>query len=252
MANANQFNTQQEQQNSQVSGMLVPAYQSLINSPGYTPAQQAAITNASTGAASSAYGSAQDALARRAARTNNSAGAVSGMDQLAQEKANTLSQDAAQNQVTFANDQQKQQQAGLAGLSGVYGMDTSLLSKSLGLPVEYLQQYNSAAARPTATQQLLQTALAAGGQVGAAAVKGCWIAMAIYGPNDARTHLVRMWLNGSFVKSRSGRVVMRGYLRFGERIAAIVKCSRALHFVLKPLFDLALRRVIREAKPCLA
>lgn len=73
---------------------------------------------------------------------------------------------------------------------------------------------------------------------------GCWIAEAIYGPNDIRTHLVREWLNVEFATRRFGRHVMAFYLRFGQRIAKVVKRSRFLSAVLKPLFDCALSSAV--------
>jgi hypothetical protein len=75
---------------------------------------------------------------------------------------------------------------------------------------------------------------------------GCWIAEAIYGPQDLRTHLVREWLNTTFVLRPAGRVVMQFYMRFGQRIASVVSRSRALKAVLRPLFDRALSEAITK------
>src|ERR1043166_1314744 len=141
---AQQFNTNLESSNSALQNYLLPQYKNMIQNPGYDQATKNAITQNSEGAAGAAYGSASDALARRAARTNNTAGEVAGMDKLAQDKAGTMASTAAGNQIQFANRAKADVSEGLQGISGLYGMDTNLLSKSLGLPVEYLNSYINA------------------------------------------------------------------------------------------------------------
>ena len=83
------------------------------------------------------------------------------------------------------------------------------------------------------------------GDVGKAAMMptaGCWIAEAIYGADDFRTHLVRAWLNTEFTKQRIGKIVMAFYMKFGQRIAKLVRKNIVLKTLLTPLFDCALRR----------
>ncbi len=78
--------------------------------------------------------------------------------------------------------------------------------------------------------------------------KGCWIAAAVYdGWDDPRTVVVRAWLNSEFTKKWIGRVIMAGYVRFGERIAEKVKRRRWLRTSFKRLFDLVLDQAIRDA-----
>ena len=43
-----------------------------------------------------------------------------------------------QNQITFANQQLKEQMAGLNALGQTYGVDTNLLGKAMGVPSELL------------------------------------------------------------------------------------------------------------------
>ena len=71
-------------------------------------------------------------------------------------------------------------------------------------------------------------------------VKTCWIAEAIYGVDDGRTHLVRAYLNGPFKQTLFGRIVMALYLRFGQQVAAQVRKRAGLQRVFRPLFDRAL------------
>lgn len=65
-----------------------------------------------------------------------------------------------------------------------------------------------------------------------------------YGVHDGRTHVVRAYLNGPFRKSRTGDFIMRLYLRFGERVARVVKRSKLLKAVFRPFFDAALSRAL--------
>ncbi len=73
---------------------------------------------------------------------------------------------------------------------------------------------------------------------------GCWIAEAIYGVEDPRTHLIRAWLNGPFRETGFGDWIMRLYLTIGRPVAWLVKRSSVLRKAFKPLFDLALRKAV--------
>src|SRR4029077_10867594 len=141
---AQAFNTQLEGQNVALQNYLTPQYMSMVNNPGFDTATKSAITNESTGAAAAAYGGASDQAARTAARTNNSAALGPLEDKLAQDKAGTMGDIGSKNQIAFAQQAKTDQQKGLQGLSGLYGMDTGLLSRSLGIPPEYLGAYNQA------------------------------------------------------------------------------------------------------------
>jgi hypothetical protein len=168
-----QFNTQLQGQNAALQNYLVPQFQSMVQNPGFDTATKSAITNQSTGAAAAAYGGASDQAARTAARTNNSAALGPLEDKLAQDKAGTMGDIGSKNQIAFAEQAKTDQQKGLQGLSGLYGMDTNLLARSLGLPPEYLQQYNNAAnQRPSGFSGILQNLIGAGAQAGLGALMG--------------------------------------------------------------------------------
>lgn len=137
-----QLNNQLEAQNQAQQQGLLTSYGAMLANPGFDPATKAAITNDTQGAAAASYGSAADSLERRAARTGNPAGLIEGEDQLARDKAQTMASTAAQNQVTFANAARQDRNTALQGESNVLGMDQQLLARSLGIPVEYLGQYN--------------------------------------------------------------------------------------------------------------
>jgi len=74
----------------------------------------------------------------------------------------------------------------------------------------------------------------------------CWIAEAIYGVDDTRTHLVRAWLNGPFGETLIGSAVMATYGATGQEIAAVARRSSLLRAALKPLFDCALRNAMQR------
>ena len=138
LAQQNQMTSQEGQSDAQDRSLLMPTIQSLLNSQGYTPQQQSAITQQSMGAANTAFNALQEKAANRVAATNNSAGYGDLTAQLGREQAQTDASQAQQNQVTFANQQLKEQLAGLSALGQTYGVDTNLLGKAMGVPSELL------------------------------------------------------------------------------------------------------------------
>ena len=138
LAQQNQMISQEGQSDAQDRTLLMPTIQSLLNSQGYTPQQQATITQQSLGASNTAFNALQEKAANRTAATNNSAGYGDLTAQLGREQAQTDASQAQQNQVTFANQQLKEQLAGLSALGQTYGVDTNLLGKAMGVPSELL------------------------------------------------------------------------------------------------------------------
>ena len=119
---------------------MMPTITSLLNSQGYTPQQQSAITQQSMGAANTAFDALRQRAANRMAATNNSAGYGDLTAQLGREQAQTDASQAQQNQIQFANQQLKEQMAGLNALGQTYGIDTNLLGKAMGVPSELLER----------------------------------------------------------------------------------------------------------------
>src|SRR5277367_311385 len=138
LAQQNQMISQENQSDTQDRSLLMPTIQNLLNSQGYTPAQQSAITQQSMGASNTAFDALRQRAANRQAATNNSAGYGDLTAQLGREQAQTDASQAAQNQVTFANQAVKEQMAGLNALGQTYGIDTNLLGKAMGVPSELL------------------------------------------------------------------------------------------------------------------
>lgn len=147
----NQFNNATAQSKA-VSSLLMPAYQTQLQNPGYTDAQKTAITGATEGGIGAAFGSAAEGAANRAARTNNQAGLTSSMDELARERMRTSGALGAQNETAFANNAQGQTAQAESGLSGLFGQNNAQANTGLGIQSQnaqtpgFWQQFGSSVA----------------------------------------------------------------------------------------------------------
>jgi hypothetical protein len=138
LAQQNQYLSQAQSDTSADRQLLMPAITSLLNSPGYTPAQQSAIVQEGMGAARTAYDALRESAANRVAATNNAAGYGSLVGQLGRDEAQTMAQQASQDQIDFANAQYQRNLAGLSALGQTYGIDTDLFSRAMGVPGQLL------------------------------------------------------------------------------------------------------------------
>jgi hypothetical protein len=166
LANTNALNQQFLNQQQQTGNALNSQYQSILANPGLSSADQAAVTGQSQGALASAFDSLQQSAQNRVAATNNSAGFADLTDELARQKGIAEGNQAAQNQLNFDNTAFNRQMAALQGLSGVYGVDSNLLGRTLGIPAELL---NTAANASRSTGFFPSLASSAGGTLGALA-----------------------------------------------------------------------------------
>jgi hypothetical protein len=138
LASINALNQQFLGQQQQVGSNLSSQFQSIANNPGLSPADKAAVTSQSQGSIASAFDSLQQSAANRVARTNNSAGFSELTDDLARQKGIAEGNQAQQNQLAFSNTSFQRQMAALQGLSGLYGVDSNLLGRTLGIPSQLL------------------------------------------------------------------------------------------------------------------
>jgi hypothetical protein len=143
--NINQQLSQQNAMNQQIYGssqslgsQAAAGYQNLLANPGYSQAQQSAITNASQSALASSFNALAQNAANTAARTRNSAGYGELIDSLAQTQGQDQSNLAQQNQIAFANASRSGTLSALSGLSGLYGTDANLLGRAIGVPAQLL------------------------------------------------------------------------------------------------------------------
>jgi hypothetical protein len=71
----------------------------------------------------------------------------------------------------------------------------------------------------------------------------CWIAAELFGGwDEPRTVLVRHWLTHDFSQRWIGRQLLKIYVKYGERTAAMIHRYPALRMVFAPPFNLALRQ----------
>jgi hypothetical protein len=131
--------SQQMYSNSESLGSSAAAgYQNLLAHPGYTDAEKSAITNLSQSALSSAFNALAQNAANRVVRTRNSAGYGELLDSLARQQGQQQANLAQQNQLAFGNAARSDSLSALGGLSGLYGTDSSLLGRALGIPAQLL------------------------------------------------------------------------------------------------------------------
>jgi hypothetical protein len=137
--------SQQNAMNQQIYGSTqairskaAPGYQNLLANPGYSDTEKSAIANLSQSALSSSFDALAQNAANRAARTRNSAGYGELIDSLARTQGQDQANLAQQNQIAFANASRAGTLSALSGLSGLYGTDTGLLGRALGIPAQLL------------------------------------------------------------------------------------------------------------------
>ncbi len=119
-------------------GQILPQYQNMLAAPGFSEEEKTAITGQSLGALGSAFEALQNRAENRLARTGNTAGYGELLDELARERGRESSDIARQNQIDFADQAFRQRMAALQGLGSLYGVDTGLLARGLGIPAELL------------------------------------------------------------------------------------------------------------------
>ena len=168
LAGINALNQQLFGSQQQTGNLLNTQFQNILNNPGLSPADQAAVTANSQGSIASAFDSLQQSAQNRVARTNNSAGFSELTDELARQKGIAEGNQAAQNQLAFSNTAFQRQMAALQGLSGLFGVDSNLLGRTLGIPAQLLN-VRANASRPSGFFSTLGAGLGAtlGGLPGA-------------------------------------------------------------------------------------
>jgi hypothetical protein len=228
----------------QISSLLVPTLENQIANPqGINPTDMAALRTSNMQGAGGSEAAAVGQGALQAARTRNAGAAPSAIASGIRGAGENLSQ--ANLDTNLANQKTKlaQQTSAENGLGSLYGTTLNAGNTALS-DVAPLVNANTNAINSSYdwASSLLDPALSAGATVGAAALKNCWIAEAIYGADDPRTHLLRFWLNGPFAKSLTGAAVMAVYRAVGRPVAWMTSRSALVRTALTPLFDAALQR----------
>ena len=102
---------------------------------------------------STALDAASQQAANRVSRTHNTAGFGAEEENLAGQKAAQLGQAAQRGQLAYQDAQLQNNMAGLQGLSSLYGINTNLLSRMMGLPTQTLSVQEQAA-KPTSSLKI--------------------------------------------------------------------------------------------------
>jgi predicted alpha/beta hydrolase len=138
LSQQNTMNQQMYGSSQALGSQAAGGYQNMLANPGYSQAQQSAITNSSQSALSSSFDALAQNAANRTAQTRNSAGYGELIDSLARTQGQDSANLAQQNQIAFANASRSDTQTALSGLAGLYGTDSNLLGRALGVPAQLL------------------------------------------------------------------------------------------------------------------
>lgn len=118
---------------SSMFGVAAPIVQQMTQNPGYDTATKANMRNDVFGGVNEAFDATQQNAQNRVARTGNSAGFADMSDSLARSKAQTNAQTAGGLDVQFANEAERQKEAGLSAASGLYNNSADAASKMFGI-----------------------------------------------------------------------------------------------------------------------
>jgi hypothetical protein len=138
LAQQNAFNQQLNSSGQALGSAAASGYQNLLANPGYTDAQKSAVSNLSQSGLSSAFNALAQNASTRAARTRNSAGYGEIIDSLSRAQGQDQANLAQRNQLAFGNAARSDTLSALGGLSGLYGVDSNLLGRALGIPAQLL------------------------------------------------------------------------------------------------------------------
>jgi hypothetical protein len=210
-------------------------WQSVMNPLSST--DQAAIRNAGEGSVASSYGGSMDSARNTAAASGNSGGLMDLQDALATNKASTLGNQSLEDQANIDQQNLQRKEAGVGGLSG---LGSTLQGGAQSLYGAGTQAADAQQASSFNWGNFLDSLVGGAATAGAAAIKSCWVAAAIFdGWDDPRTYLVRNWIFNVWAnESAIGLLVSRLYTKFGKRISR----SKLAVRMLKPLFILALKK----------
>jgi len=216
---------------------LEPQYQQEATNPtGYTPAQLSAMTTASNQGIGGATAGITGQGNLQAARTRNNAGISGALDQAAQTAQQTQSQNDLGIQQANANLMQQQQQAGLAGLSSLFGTETGSQNQLYGMGPSTLSA-EAALEKVNPLNQGMGAFMTSLGTGAGTAALMCWIARAVYGKNDQRWMTFRNAFIFKADRSTPYRFALALYVAFGPYVAKLVKHSPWLKARFKSVFD---------------
>jgi hypothetical protein len=122
-----------------INPAVTAGYMDLVKNPGYDQTTKNAMAGTAFAAGNEAYDTASAGAAGKVSRTRNDAGYADLLDSMSRGRAETSANTGAGLQKIFADNAQAQQQAGLKGLAGLYGIDEDTMAKLYGLGPGTLQ-----------------------------------------------------------------------------------------------------------------
>lgn len=122
----------------------VGRYQGILDNPGYSGAEKAAISTSAMAPLGARYESLQNAANLRATRTRNDAGHYELLGQLARSEGRQAGEIGARTEAGFADRAARDRNMALTGLSGIYGVDAATLARAMGIPTDLLGVSNQA------------------------------------------------------------------------------------------------------------
>lgn len=207
----------------------------------FQTSQNQALANTADAAAQAAGQTLQGAAARTGGNPSAAIAATEAMNQ--QNTRNLSSEEATQNANRIAN-QAGYNEKTLQASSLPATLETTLAGQQLGEENNALNTGEKAGETPSFWDTLGSSAAKSfGSGIGsfAAGAAFCWIAAELYGGwDDWRTKLIRKWLAEEFSKRWYGRLVLRAYTHWGERLAIAIRTRPRLRRFFRWLFDKAL------------
>lgn len=232
-----------------ISSTLTPFLTSELEHPqGYSQQDMSSMLSAADAGAGGATSAIAGRATQNAAQTHNSGGLSSVLDDAARQRTKAAADSSEGIAASDAGLKQTQQQNAESSLQGMYGTDTSGMLSASGQEAGDINAETNANNSGWLQNSMGVLNSLSGAATGAGNLgfkPGCWIAAEVYnGWLDPRVFLVRGWIFGDFAKTPIGNLVARGYLRFGERIAAAIANFPVLRKPFKGLFDIALRKAV--------
>lgn len=190
-------------------GGAMGGYQGIVQNPGYSGSDKAAITSSALDPITSTFGSATQNLYDQAARTRNNASTNATADQLARSKASALSNASGGLAENFASTAMNERDRALSGMAGLYAPSVSGAGNLYGHATTAME------ARPSVLQDVSQVAGIAAGLGTAGVGAYSTIAHAARGGNVRKKQPVIVGEEGPelFVPDTGGRVIPNPYSR---------------------------------------
>lgn len=145
---------QAAQNQQQLYASLTPMLEQEYQQPGYTPAEQQGIRQATSGALAGAFGAARARLLNHAAQTGNAAGVIPAEEEMARQQAQQNSQALGGLEEQFGNARIAGQQNAMRGLQSLYSSTSQPLGIGMNAQTGLIGDQARLAAQPSFWSQV--------------------------------------------------------------------------------------------------